>query len=74
MFPPPMHEILDDVEGDRDEKDRDQACGQHPAEHGKAKQDPTVRSSAGRHDQREYAENEGERRHQDGTKPQFGSR
>ena len=73
MLPSPMHEILDDVEGDRNEEDRDQACGQHAAEHSKAKEHPSVRAGAGRHHQREHAEDECERRHQDRTEPQVAA-
>ena len=53
MLPSPMHQVLDDVEGDRNEKDRNQACGQHPAEDGEAEQDPSVRPGASSQDQRE---------------------
>jgi hypothetical protein len=69
----PMDKTLNDVEGHGDKKDGDDACGQHPPEDGKAEQHPTMRAGSSRHDQRQDAENEGERRHQDGPEPQLCS-
>ena len=73
MLPTPIHETLDDVVGDRNEEDRNDARGQHATKHGKAKQHTTMRSGARRHDQRKHAENECEGRHQNRTESQSRS-
>src|SRR5262249_2604277 len=39
-----MHEVLHKIERDRDKEDRDDARGQHAAEHGETKQHSSVRS------------------------------
>ena len=68
MLPAAMEETLNDVERDRDKEDGNEACGQHPAEDSEAQQNSSMRAGACGHDQRKHAENEGERRHQDGAK------
>ena len=70
MLPPAMDETFDDIERDWNQKDRNQACGQHPAEDGESQQHSPMRPGAGRHDQWKHAEDECERRHQDGTESQ----
>ena len=67
MLPTPMHETFDDIECDRDEEDRNHACGQHAAEHREAKKDPAMRTGSSGEHKRENAKNERECCHQDGT-------
>ena len=73
MSPTSMHEAFDDVERDGNQKNCNQACGQHASEHGKAKQDTTMRARAGCQNQGKHAEDEGKGRHQDRPEPQSRS-
>src|SRR5215831_8393522 len=64
-----MQQILYKVERDRDKEDRDDARGQHAAEHGETKQDSSVRSGPGCEHERHHAEDKGEGCHEDRTEP-----
>jgi len=58
-----MDKTFDDVERHRNEEDGNQACGQHPAEDGEAKQYPAMRTGSCRHDEWKHAEDKRKRRH-----------
>ena len=67
-----MHEVLDKIERDGDEENRDDARGQHAAEHGQTKEDSSMRpGSRGKHE-RHDAEDKGEGCHENRTEPHLG--
>ena len=57
------------VEEDRSQEDAEERDAQHAAEDGQAERPPHLGSGTGRQDQGDHAQDEGERRHQDGPEP-----
>src|SRR5574337_339154 len=68
----PTGEFFDDIEGDGDQEDRNDAGGEHAAENGKTKKNPSVRTGSGGDYECDHAKNERERGHQNGTEPHLG--
>src|SRR5476651_1386911 len=64
-------DLLDEVIAHRNDEDRDEACRQHAANHGRAENVARDRPRARRAPKRKTTENEGERGHQDRAQPQL---
>src|SRR5512137_2179297 len=67
-----MRDLLDDIERDRDEKNSDAACRQHPSDDHRPHHLPGESARSAREGQGQAAEDEGKRRHQDWPQSQTG--
>ena len=70
---PPLDQLLDEGEHRGDEEDPDQGRHQHPADHHGAELAPGDRAAARREPERDTAEDERERGHQDRPEPELGA-
>ena len=69
---PPLAHPLQDVEENGRQEDAKQRHPEHAAEHRRSQRPPHLRPGPLGEDEREHAQDEGERRHQDRPQPQAG--
>jgi len=59
-----MYQVLHGSVSDRDQEDGNETRSQHPTQDGNSQQDSAMRPCSGRQDERDDAEDNRERRHQ----------